>query len=113
MTEYSPQPNNGPSPVGLGTAATEYPAMPKRGPYMKTPKPMPPKWRRTEIKRWRLYRGMTQEKLAELTGLSPGQISDLELGAVGYSPESLQAIADALKTPRGKLLDERPPERAS
>lgn len=98
---------------GLGIA--EYPAMPKRGPYDKKPRPAPPKWRKTHILEWRKHRGLTQEQLAEAVDLSPGQISDLEQGLTGYSPESLQALADALKVTRGQLLDQSPPseERAT
>lgn len=112
MTEYSLQPNNGRGPVVLWRGRTENPVMPKRGPYLKKLKTLPPKHRLTEIQRWRLHRGYTQEKLADLTGLSPGQISDLETGEIGFSSESLQLIADALKVSRGQLLDQAPPERS-
>lgn len=94
--------------MALWKGETEYPVMPKRGPYLKRKKPPVPKPRQTFIMDWRIARGHTQEKLAELAGLSPGQVSDIEKGEVGYSPESLQALADALKVPRGKLLDEIP-----
>lgn len=83
------QSNNGPHPVELWIGKTENPVMPKRGPYEKRPKIEPPKWRRTFMMEWRKFRGMTQEELAEAVDMSPGQISDLEQGISGYSPESL------------------------
>ena len=94
--------------MALWKGQTENPVMAKRGPYNKEAKPLP-RYRVTQIKAWRIYRGHTIEELAEMSGLSPGTIADLEKGVVGYSPESLQALADALKVTRGQLLDEPPP----
>ena len=48
------------------------------------------------IKIQRIQREMTQEKLAELTGLSNPHISNVETGSTQVSLKSLIAIANAL-----------------
>lgn len=106
MTEISVQPNNRSHPVGLWKDVAEYSVMSKRGPYKTADvKAAPPRWRKNSIAQCRKAKGWTQERLAEAVDMSVGQISDLEQGKSGYSPESLQAIADALDVTRGQLLD--------
>jgi len=67
------------------------------------PRPKP-RWRRLFLKEWRQYRGLTQEQLAERTGMSVGNISQLERGLQGYSAEGLESLADALRCEPGHLL---------
>ena len=49
------------------------------------------------------WRGMTQTRLAEATGLAQGYLSDLERGRRGGTPETLARIADALDIPAAWL----------
>lgn len=64
--------------------------------------------RRIFLKQWRIYRGLTQEQLAERTGLSVSGISQLENGKQGYSDESLELLADALNCEPGHILNVDP-----
>lgn len=68
------------------------------------PRPKAPQRRRHFIKQWREYRGLTQERLAERTGMSNNNISQLENFKQNYSTEGLEAIANALRTEPGLLL---------
>ncbi len=101
--------------MALWNSRTEYPAMAKkttvrRGPYNTGQRQGHP-WARNQIGAWRRHKGITQEALSEEADLSPGQISDIEKGTVGFSAESLAAISEALGVPRGKLSDEEPPKK--
>lgn len=49
--------------------------------------------------------GLSQEKLAELSGLHPTYISDIELGKVNGNIYSYFSIADALDLPFSDLVD--------
>lgn len=51
------------------------------------------------------WRGMTQTKLAETTGLAQGYLSDLERGRRKGTPETLTRIAAALDVPAKWLVD--------
>lgn len=82
--------------------------MPKSGPHLRKPKAPPRQWGKNTIKSWRIFRKLTVEKLAELTGLSTGNISGIENMRQGYSDESLEKLAHALKTTPGALLDVDP-----
>jgi transcriptional regulator with XRE-family HTH domain len=62
------------------------------------------KWRRTFVKEWREYRGLTQEQLAERVGMSKSNISQLEQARQGYSAEGLEKLADALRCEPAHLL---------
>lgn len=57
------------------------------------------------IRQWRLYRHMKMEALASKAGLSVGTISQIETGKQGYTRDSLEAIARALDTRPGYLLE--------
>ena len=53
----------------------------------------------------RLDRGLTQEQLAELMGVSRNHIADIELGARNTGVWSILLIARALDVRPGELLD--------
>lgn len=60
------------------------------------------------IKAWRIFRWVTVEQLAELAGMSTGNLSALENRRRGYSSEGLERIAAALRTTTGALLTVNP-----
>ncbi len=60
-----------------------------------TPHPKPAKPKHF-IKAWRTFRGLTQERLAERMGVSPGLISQLENGITSYTQQTLEAAAFAM-----------------
>lgn len=49
------------------------------------------------LKQWRKHRGYTQERLAEMTNMSIGYLSDLEKGKRRYNQDHLEALATALQ----------------
>lgn len=57
------------------------------------------------VRQWRKFRRMKLEVLAEKSGLAVGTISQIETGKQGYSRDSLEAIAGALGTRPGYLLE--------
>lgn len=67
-----------------------------------------PQRRRHFVKEWRKFRHLTQEQLAERVGVTPGAISQLELGRIGYSQPMLEALAVELKCRPGDLLNVDP-----
>lgn len=60
------------------------------------------------IREWRKFRGLTQERLAELTPYTHGAISQLETGRTKYTQDMLEALADALGCSPGDLLNVDP-----
>ena len=58
------------------------------------------------INQARKHRGFTQEKLAELTGLSSTHISNVETGKTKVSLDSLVAISDCLNCSIDYLLEQ-------
>lgn len=66
--------------------------------------PLMGKFRRTYIKQWRLYRGLTQEQLGGRIDMAPSNLSMLERGVRGYTQETLEQIAHALQTDVASLL---------
>lgn len=60
------------------------------------------------LKAWREFRELTQEKLAEKAGTTPGVISLLESGKRGLSLKWLLKFAPALRTTPGMILDHDP-----
>lgn len=54
--------------------------------------------------KWREYRGLTQEALAERAYMTAGNISQLENGLINHSAEGLQALAEALNCEQGHIL---------
>src|SRR5213082_2977265 len=59
------------------------------------------------IRAERLRQGMTLAQLAELTGLSPSALSQIERGVTDPSIGSLRRIASALQVPFFQFLLER------
>ena len=60
------------------------------------------------IRQWRKFRRMKMETLAKRSGLSIGSISQIETGKQSYTRDSLEAIAKALDTRPGYLLEYDP-----
>ena len=60
------------------------------------------------VREWRKYRGLTQERLAEMIGTSHGQIGQLERGETGYHQDTFELIADALRCTPADLIDRLP-----
>jgi transcriptional regulator with XRE-family HTH domain len=56
------------------------------------------------LKEWRKHRGYTQDRLAEMTGLSKPFISQLERGDRGYTQDTLELFAEALQCAPSDLL---------
>lgn len=65
-------------------------------------------WRRIYLEAWRAHRGLSQEDLAEKSGVSTGQISLIESRKSAGSPETLEKLANALQIEVGELLDVQP-----
>jgi transcriptional regulator with XRE-family HTH domain len=59
----------------------------------------------SRIKQLRSTKGITQEKLSELSGLSRQYIGDVERGARNVSLVNIHKIANALEIKLSKLLD--------
>lgn len=51
------------------------------------------------IKLWRVYRGLTQQELADLAGISKPYLSQIESGKRQGTVETLTAIAQAIDVP--------------
>lgn len=56
------------------------------------------------LKQWRLYRGLSQQQLADRLESSKGYISDLERGVRRYNQDLLEALAYALMCEPADLL---------
>lgn len=67
---------------------------------------------RNYVRQWRKHRGLTQEKLAELTGYTPSSISQLETGTQGYEEATLVKLSQALDCKPGDLISGPPEEIA-
>jgi len=65
------------------------------------------------LKKERKRAGYSQEKLAELVGLTPKYISSLEIGNRFPSPDTIQKIVDVFKMePYQLLLDSSAPDKS-
>jgi transcriptional regulator with XRE-family HTH domain len=62
------------------------------------------------FKQWRKHRGMTLEQAAPLANMTAGNLSAMERGAQGYTPDGLEALAQVYKTSPGWLLEVNPLE---
>ena len=65
------------------------------------------------IRALRKKRGLTQEKLGELCGMTAGAISSYENGVTVPKRRIVERIAWALDVPAGKIADSAPPEIAA
>jgi len=82
---------------------------------MKNTRQIPKKrqFRRTYIREWRQYRELTLEELAGELDMTASHFSMLERGQRGYTQETLEAIAEVLKTSVGSLLTRNPVKEGS
>lgn len=62
------------------------------------------------FKQWRKHRGMTLEQAAPLANMTAGNLSAMERGAQGYTPDGLESLAHVYKTSPGWLLEVNPLE---
>lgn len=108
MTEYSVQPNIRSGGLPAVAGAPILPAMARRGPTKRTQAKPRRHAASNYVKAWRIERDLTVDELADLSGVSNGQISDIENEKGGYSPESLDKLAKALKVDKGTLLTVSP-----
>lgn len=69
-----------------------------------------PPFRPTFIRQWRKFRGLTLEKCAERSGMSKGNLSNIETGKTGYNQATLEALAEALQCDPVDLLIRDPSE---
>ena len=60
----------------------------------------------SNLKKYRLEAGLSQEKLAELCELHRTYISDIERGERNISLSNVERLSKALKIPASKLLEE-------
>ncbi len=60
----------------------------------------------SNIRRFRLKAGITQEEIALMSGLSQGYINQLESGKRKYTQKSLELIANALSKPIREFFSE-------
>lgn len=73
------------------------------------PQPAPkPQRRRHFVKQWRKHKGLTQEQLAERIGVTPGSISQLELGRINYTQQMLEKLAEEFGCRPGDILNVDP-----
>lgn len=66
--------------------------------------------RKLFIKDWRKHRGLSQEALGALVGLTQGMISQLEKGTSDYTGRHLDLISEALRCSVLDLLSRSPKE---
>lgn len=64
--------------------------------------------RRTFFKEWRIFRGLSQEQLADRLDTSVASISRIESGTQPYTQDVLEALAEALRTDPASLLMRNP-----
>lgn len=62
------------------------------------------------IRNYRLQLGLSQEKLAELSGCHPTYIGQVERGEKNATLESIEKIVIALNVPLSKLFDKYAPD---
>lgn len=74
------------------------------------PKRLLPLRPKTRIQRWRKFRRLTQEQLAERVDKTKGWVSQIEKGTIPYTQDTLEALADALGTDPASLLRSDPEE---
>lgn len=94
-----------------------------KGPTRKSPpgSRLRPRYQRTFIKQWRVYRAMSQEELADMVGAylqergirengyTHASIGRIENGLIPYSQPIMEAISQALRVPVATLISRPPP----
>ena len=65
-----------------------------------------------KVRLLRKHAGLTQEKLAELVGVSYQQIQKYEAGSTMLNTEKLQLVASALKVPASAFFGDDPYEKS-
>jgi transcriptional regulator with XRE-family HTH domain len=60
------------------------------------------------FREWRKFRDKTQEQIAEVVGVQPSAISQIENGKQGFTNSTLEGIAYALMCEPGDLLMRNP-----
>ncbi len=65
------------------------------------------------LRRIRLERGLTQEKLSLESGVMQSHLSEIEAGKRNATVDLIGAVAQALGLPVALLFEERPPARPS
>lgn len=60
------------------------------------------------LREWRLFRGLTQQQLADAVNTSKTMISELERYNLQLSPKWLRRIAPVLRTQPGHIIDHDP-----
>lgn len=58
-----------------------------------------------QVKRFREERGLTQEQLAEMSGISDRNIRNIESASIATSIDAIEKLAHALKMHPKDLLD--------
>jgi transcriptional regulator with XRE-family HTH domain len=66
------------------------------------------KFRPTCIRQWRHHRGLTLETVAERIDMTPGLVSLVERGLRGYTQDTVEALASAMRTDPAALLTRDP-----
>jgi transcriptional regulator with XRE-family HTH domain len=66
------------------------------------------KFRPTCIRQWRHHRGLTLEDVAERIDMTPGLVSLVERGLRGYTQDTVEALASAMRTDPAALLTRDP-----
>lgn len=94
----------GPAPAAKKAASLPPPAVDPVEPAKVTPRFKGPKGRPTFIRAWRKHRGYTQEQLAEMVGMSPGNLSQIETRKQDYTASTLEALAMQLNCEPADLL---------
>lgn len=56
------------------------------------------------LREWRKHRGYTQDRLAEMAGISKPYLSQLETGKRQYTQELLEVLAEALQCGPADLI---------
>lgn len=62
----------------------------------------------THVRKWRKHRGMTQDDLGDLIGVSGSSISQLETGKQGFTDKTLAELSRALECSPLALLAQDP-----
>lgn len=65
------------------------------------------------LREWRIFRGLTQQQLADKLGTSKGYLSDLERGLRRYNQDLLEKAAEELQCKPADLISRDPSDPPS